>query len=147
MFNANCQAAVVISHLKYALKMPSNSIIDLLPYPTVERGPTAPIGINEKPQDQYCDQFLQPRGTYILLQAKLPHGSEGLGDDLNTPGAVGLADRAGSAGPNGAVTAPTREMMLVWSSPNPDETERIALMLAQRNFEPKKPVTKKAGKK
>eukprot|EP00744_Colponema_vietnamica_P011535 GILI01016228.1.p1 GENE.GILI01016228.1~~GILI01016228.1.p1 ORF type:complete len:184 (-),score=30.12 GILI01016228.1:70-591(-) len=160
MFNANCQAAVMISHLKATLKMPSASYIDLLPYPVAADKPAAPVGMNDRPLDQYCDQFLQLRSHYILLQAKPPPGGyDAVADELNTPGAmggslVGTANgerngSAGAGGPHGAGSSITsaREMILVWQSPKPEETERIALALAQRAFEAKKPATKKGGGK
>ena len=137
LMNANCQKAVLVAHIQYTLKLSPTAVIDLLPYPT-EAKPTAPVGMPEKAEDVYADTFLVPKGAYILLQLK--EGGEGE-DMLGTPGSPVVSAAGGSN---------QKELVLVWESPKPEFTEKVAAMLLLRagaDTAKKGAAARKGGKK
>lgn len=138
LMNANCQKAVLVAHIQYTLKLTPTTIIDLLPYPT-EVKPTAPVGVPDRADDVYADTFLTPKGNYILLQVR----DAGEGEDmLGTPSSP-LAAGSATGG------AHQRDLVLVWESPKPEFTEKVAAMLSLRAGADtaKKGAAKKTGKK
>ena len=142
LMNANCQKAVLVAHIQYTLKLTPTTIIDLLPYPS-EAKPTAPVGVPDKADDVYADTFLTPKGNYILLQVRDAGESE---DMLGTPSSPLAAVASGSATTMGAHQ---RDLVLVWESPKPEFTEKVAAMLSLRAGADtaKKGAARKAGKK
>jgi hypothetical protein len=66
MFNAKCQAAVLVNHMKKAMGVPPTTAIDLVPQ-AAEYKNAQPIGLAEKPETIYGNTFLALRGSYILV--------------------------------------------------------------------------------
>ena len=65
LFNSKCQTAVLLHHMKKTLNGTGN--VDLVQLSTDYKN-VLPIGICDRGDQKYANDYLQARATYVLLQ-------------------------------------------------------------------------------